>query len=139
MRVQRPGPVNITIRNTKNGKSYPFTFRAKRIPDPIVRLGKKTDGTIGSGEFKAQPGLAAWLDNFDFDAKCSVQSYTLYYSSKGKNIVELEGKGGRFGGKVLAAIRSAKSGDLFAFVDVKARCPGDTAARRVNGLTFMIK
>ena len=129
----------ITVKDTKNNKNFPFTFRVKRIPDPVVRLGKKTDGLIGSGEMKAQPGLAAWLDNFDFDAKCNVQSYTMYYTRKRQDPVEIEGKGGRFTGKVGDAIRQAKPGDQYAFTNVKARCPGDSAARRVNGLAFKIK
>ena len=129
----------ITVKDTKNNKNFPFTFRVKRIPDPVVRLGKQTDGLIGSGEMKAQPGLAAWLDNFDFDAKCNVQSYTMYYTRKRQDPVEIEGKGGRFSGKVGDAIRQAKPGDQYAFTNVKARCPGDSAARRVNGLAFKIK
>ncbi|BDS13904.1 type IX secretion system motor protein PorM/GldM [Aureispira anguillae] len=137
--ADRPGEATITVKDTKNGKSFPFKFRVKRIPDPVVRLGKKTDGLMGSGEFKAQPGLAAWLDNFDFDARCQVQSYTLYYTRKRQDPVEIQGKGGRFSGKVSAAIRQAKPGDQYAFTDVKARCPGDKAGRRVNGLAFKVK
>jgi gliding motility-associated protein GldM len=129
----------ITVTDTKKNKAYPFKFRIKRIPDPVVRLGKKTDGLMGSGEFRAQPGLAAWLDNFDFDAKCSVQSYTLYFTRKRQDPVEIQGQGGRFKGKVKSAISQAKPGAQYAFTNVKARCPGDSAARRVNGLAFKIK
>ncbi|MGH1336416.1 MAG: GldM family protein [Aureispira sp.] len=137
--AKKPGKAVITVRDTEKGKSYPFEFRVKRIPDPVVRLGKKSDGAMGSGEFKAQPGLAAWLDNFDFDAKCKVQSYTLYYTRKRQDPVELKGKGARFSGQVANAIRAAKPGDQYAFTDVKARCPGDSAGRRVNGLAFKIR
>lgn len=138
-KATKPGEATITVADTKKGKSFPFKFRVKRIPDPVVRLGKKTDGLMGSGEFKAQPGLAAWLDNFDFDAKCQVQSYTLYYTRKRQDPVEIQGKGGRFSGKVSQAIRQAKPGDQYAFTNVKARCPGDKAGRRVNGLAFKVK
>jgi len=133
------GTATIVVKDTKKNKSFPFEFRVKRIPDPVVRLGKKTDGLIGSGEMKAQPGLAAWLDNFDFDAKCQVQSYTMYYTRKRQDPVEIEGKGGRFTGKVSSAIRQAKPGDQYAWTNVKARCPGDKAGRRVNGLAFKVK
>lgn len=138
-KVTNPGEATITIKNKKDGKSFPFTFRVKRIPDPIVRLGKETDGVIKSGTMKAQPGLAAWLDNFDFDAKCQVQSYTLYYTRKRQDPVEIEGQGGKFSGKIAQAIQAAKPGDQYAFVNVKARCPGDKAGRRVNGLSFQVK
>jgi gliding motility-associated protein GldM len=135
----KQGDASITVKDTKNGKSFPFAFRVKRIPDPVVKLGNKADGAMGSGEFKAQPGLAAWLENFDFDAKCTVQSYTLYYTRKREDPVELQGEGGRFSDKVLTAVGQAKPGDQYAFTDVMARCPGDKAGRRVNGLAFKIK
>lgn len=135
----KQGDASITVKDTKNGKSFPFAFRVKRIPDPVVKLGNKADGAMGSGEFKAQPGLAAWLENFDFDAKCTVQSYTLYYTRKREDPVELQGEGGRFSDKVATAIGQAKPGDQYAFTDVMARCPGDKAGRRVNGLAFKIK
>lgn len=139
VKVTKPGEATINVKNQENGKSFPFTFRVKRIPDPVVRLGKQQDGIIKSGTMKAQPGLAAWLDNFDFEAKCSVQSYTLYYTRKRQDAVEVQGTGGRFSGKVLNAIQAAKPGDQYAFVNVKARCPGDVAARPVNGMSFQVK
>ena len=116
-----------------------FEFRVKKIPDPVVKLGKQVDGLMRSGEFKAQLGLLPTLENFDFEAKCNIQSYTLYYTRKRDDAVELKGTGNRFTGQVSTVIRQAKPGDQYAFVDVKARCPGDTAARRVNGLTFKIR
>ncbi len=139
VKANKPGTAVITVRDAEKGKSYPFEFRVKRIPDPVVRLGKSEDGSMGSGTFKAQPGLIAWLDNFDFDAKCGVQSYTLYYTRKRQDPVELKGTGARFSGQVANAIRAAQPGDQYAFTDVKARCPGDTAGRRVNSLAFKIK
>lgn len=139
VKVTNPGTATITVKDAGNGKSYPFEFRVKRIPDPVVRLGKKIDGAMGSGEFRAQPGLAAWLDNFDFDAKCQVQSYTLYYTAKRQDPVELKGQGGRFSGPISNVVSRAKPGDQYAFTEVKARCPGDKAGRRVNGLAFKIR
>lgn len=139
VKVAKVGEATINVKNQENGKSFPFTFRVKRIPDPVVRLGKKQDGIIKSGVMRAQPGLAAWLDNFDFEAKCSVQSYTMYYTRKRQDPVEIQGSGGRFSGKALNAIQAAKPGDQYAFVNVKARCPGDSAGRPVNGMSFQVK
>jgi hypothetical protein len=137
--ADKPGEATINVKDKSNGKSFPFKFRVKRIPDPVVRMGRKTDGLIGSGEMKAQPGLIPFLDGFDFDAKCQVQSYTMYYTRKRQDPVEIIGKGGRFTGKVLQAVRAAKPADQYAFTNVKARCPGDKVARRVNGLAFKVK
>ncbi len=119
--------------------STDFEFRVKRIPDPIVKLGNRVDGLMGSGEFKAQLGLLPVLENFDFKAKCDINSYTLFFTPKRKDTVKLNGTGNRFSGKVALAVKKAKPGDQYAFTDVKAKCPGDTVPRRVNGLTFKIR
>lgn len=129
----------ITVKDKSNGKSFPFKFRIKKIPDPIVKLGKKMDGAIKSGEMKAQSALIPWLENFDFEARCQVQSFKMYYTKKRSDPVEVDVKGGRFTGKALTMIRAAKPGDQYAFTDVKARCPGDKVGRRVNGLAFKVR
>lgn len=139
VKASKSGSATINVTNTATGKTYPFQFRVKRIPDPIVRLGKKTDGIMGAGEFKAQQGLVAWMDGFDFDAKCTIQSFTMYHTAKGQNPIELIQSGGRFLGAVEKAIQAAQPGDQYAFVNVKARCPGDKTGRRINGLSFQIK
>lgn len=138
-KVTKPGEVKIMIKNTKNGKTYPFLFKVKKIPNPVVRIGENVDGMISSSEFKAQLGLTAVLEDFDYDAKCKVQSYTVLYTRKRQDPVLMEGKGGRFSGKISSAIRQAKPGDQYSFTDVKVRCSGDMAGRRVNGLSFKIK
>jgi hypothetical protein len=135
----KPGKAIITVKDTKKGKSYPFEFRVKRIPDPLVKIAGKTDGQIKSGTFRAQMGMIPELVNFDFDAKCKIQSYILYYTRKRQDPVELKGNGNRFTGKVANAIKAAKPGDQYAFTSVKARCPGDKAGRPVNGLSFIIR
>ena len=61
-------------------------FRVKRIPDPVARLGNKDDGSMGNGEFKVQKGLIAWLDNFDFEARCDIQTFTIVYENA-QNII----------------------------------------------------
>ncbi len=114
-------------------------FRVKRIPDPIARLGNKADGSMGNGEFKAQQGLIAWLDNFDFDAKCDIQGFNLVKVAKRADPVEVTNSGGRFADKSASLVRSAKPGDTFYFENVKARCPGDVAGRKINSLVFRIK
>ena len=138
-KVSKPGKVIITIKDIKTGKSFPFQFRAKRLPDPVLRLGKHIDGQISSGEFKAQAGLSAPLENFDIDARCQIKSYHLSYIRKRQDAVSLKGSGARFVGDVASAISQAKPGDQYSFTEMKVRCPGDPSDRRVNGLSFRIK
>lgn len=114
-------------------------FKVKRIPDPIARLGNKQDGEMGNGEFKVQKGLIAWLDNFDFDAKCDIQGFNLVKVAKREDPVEVTNSGGAFSGKASNLVTSAKPGDTYYFQEVKARCPGDVAGRKINSLVFRIK
>ncbi|HJW31654.1 MAG TPA: GldM family protein, partial [Saprospiraceae bacterium] len=52
-------------------------FRVKRIPDPVAKLSNNQGGIMPAGEFKAQRGLFAFLENFDFDAKCEIIGFDL--------------------------------------------------------------
>lgn len=114
-------------------------YRVKRIPDPVAKLGNKPDGEMGNGEFKVQKGLIAWLENFDFDARCDIQGFNLVKVSKREDPVEAVNSGGSFGGKAQNLIQSARPGDTYYFEEVKARCPGDIAGRKINSLVFRIK
>jgi hypothetical protein len=136
--AKKPGTAIITLSGGGLEKTD-FEFRVKRIPDPVVKLGNKIDGGIKSGEFKAQLGLLPTLPGFEFDAKCSIQSYIMYYTPKGKDPIELTGQGARFKGNISQAIKAAKPGAQYSFTNVRARCPGDVTARRVNGLSFKIR
>ena len=137
-KVTRPGVSSITL---SGGGLSPteFKFRAKRIPNPKVMVNNQTEGTIKSGTFRVQRGLYPKLENFDFEAKCKIQSYTLYYTKKGGDPVKEDVKGGAFSGRTGTYVKSAKAGDQFIFTKVKARCPGDAQGRSVNGLAFMIR
>lgn len=138
MKVSRPGEVRITV----SGGGLPatnFDFRAKRIPDPVARLGNKEDGSMGNGEFKAQRGVIPWLDNFDFDAKCSIDGFELTRVPQRQDPISVINRGGSFSGDAKRIVGQAKPGDTYYFRNIKARCPGDPAGRKINSLVFQIK
>ncbi len=136
--ANKPGEATVTI----SGGGLPrtnFDFRVKRIPDPVARLGNKGDGSMGNGEFKAQQGLIAWLDNFDFDARCDIQGFTLVRVPKRDDPIESVNSGGGYNAKSKRLVDAAKPGDTYYFENVKARCPGDAAGRKINSLVFKIR
>ena len=90
-------------------------------------------------EMHEMRGLMAMLENFDFDARCKIQGFTMYYTPKRQDPIEIVANGGRFTGRAMQAIQSAKFGDSYQFIDVKGRCPGDQASRKLNSLAFVIK
>ena len=139
--LSKPG--DITINVTAEGfPSTPFKFRGKRIPNPVPVLGagpNKNGGLMGNGEFKAQGGLAAILEGFDFDAKCKIQGYELTRVAKRQDPVSATNPGAKYGGDAKRLVNAAKPGDTYYFDKVKSRCPGDSAGRKLPSIVFKIK
>lgn len=121
------------LENTK------FEFRVKRIPDPVARLGNIDEGSLGNGPFKAQLGVAAHLDNFDFEAKCQIQGFGLVRVEKRKDAQFSTNPSGRFNAESKRLVMMAKPGDTYFFENIKAKCPGDSVGRKINSLVFKIK
>lgn len=134
----KPGDAKITV----SGGGLPptsFAYRVKRIPDPQARLSKSSGGSMGNGQFKAQGGVGAFLDNFDFEATCKIQGFNLVYVAKRQDPVESINSGPRYSAQSKRLVNNAKPGDIYYFDNVKARCPGDPAGRKVNSMVFKIK
>lgn len=140
VKVNAQGESFIKVNDKKGGKQLgEFKFRVKKIPDPVAKIGNKTGGGFGSGEMKAQLGIMPVLENFDFEAKCEVVSFRLYYTKKRQDPQDIPVTGGRFTGTAAAAVQAAAVGDTYNFVDIKAKCPGDATARTVNTIGITIR
>jgi len=139
--ASKPGPVKVNV-NAPGLGSKAFDFRVKRIPDPVPVLGagpNKKGGVMGNGEFKAQLGLAGILEGFDFDAKCKIAGYDLTRVANRQDPVSSKNGGARYNDKSSRLVNAAKPGDTYYFDNVKARCPGDSAGRRLSSVVFKIK
>lgn len=136
--VSTPGEAKITV---SGGGLTPtsFDFRVKRIPDPVAQLGRSKGGSMPNGEFKAQEGVLAMLENFDFDARCEIQGYDLVYIAKREDPVDSGNPGGRFNERTRRLVDRAKPGDTYYFRNIKARCPGDKAGRDIGTMVFEIR
>ena len=115
------------------------SFRVKRIPNPEARLSNSNGGNMGSGEFKAQAGVGAFLDNFDFDAKCSVVGYELVYAAKRQDVIIVDNEGARYTSQAQELVSRARPGDTYYFNNVRATCPGDKVSRKINSMVFNIR
>lgn len=113
-------------------------FRVKRIPNPVAKLSSSMGGVMSSGEFKAQRGLFAVLENFDFDAKCEIMGYQLVRVPRRQDPQMEANKGGGYNAGPKGLVDQAKAGDTFYFENVKAKCPGDASGRDINQLVFKI-
>ena len=131
-----------TVTVAAQGISQSFPFRVKKIPDPAPVLGagpNRKGGSMPSGEFKANRGLAAILEGFDFDARCSIQSYELVWVAKRQDAVAEKNEGGTYGAGAARLADKAKPGDVYYFNDIKGRCPGDGAGRNLGAIAFQIR
>jgi len=140
VRATTPGEATITV--SGGGVSQGFPFRVKRIPDPVPRLGgnpKNKGGAMNNGEFRAQGGVSAILEGFDFDAKCDVVGFEFSYMAKRQDPITRINAGARWSGDIGDLVQKAKPGDSYFFDDVKCKCPGDPAARNIGSFAYKIK
>ena len=119
--------------------STTFEYRIKRIPNPSLRLGHHTGGAISAAELKVHQGIIPFLDNFDFKAKCKIIEFEMARVPRNDNVQVVMNKGGTFSSKAQRIINRASRGDVFYFDQVRVKCPGDQATRKVNGMVFNIK
>ena len=136
--VSQQGECTITL-SGGGLQATAFKFRAKKIPTPTPMLSDKKGGQMPNGTFKAQQGIIPALEGFDFDAKCQITEFRLVRVAPRQDPEIKLNQGGRFVGEVAGLIAKAKPGDRYIFEEIKARCPGDQAARILNEMSFLVK
>ncbi len=132
---------SVVITNKKDNKSIgKFDYRVKRIPNPVAKMNQKTGGNIPAGELRSMSGIYAELENFDFDAKCTISGYNATVQEPRKDPYNSPRvSSGAFSPDIVKALATAKAGTVLTIYDVSARCPGDPAPRAINSLVFNAK
>ena len=122
-------------------KVHGMDIRVKRIPDPIAKVGNKMSGTMPANVFRAQLGIAAVLENFDFDAKFVVTSFEFSYQQRRKDYQGPEPvRDAYFRGNpgVLKYVQTqAAPGDRVYIENIRARGP-DGTIRALNSVMFLL-
>lgn len=125
--------------STSEGSSK-MTFRVKKVPDPYAQIGANIfGGKKSKTELSANPMLIAKMsDDFAFDLKWTVKSYTVDVIEKGI-ISTIQCSGSRFSNELISKINSAPSGTVFMFQNIKISQPelGDRTMPR--DITVRIK
>lgn len=118
-------------------------IRVKTIPSPIIRLGKVDGaGMMGTGELRAQQGLVAALENFDFDYRYTVTSYSVLLLQKGSDVANpARGTGPMFADNntVKDLISRARPGDRLIFENIKVKGPGVPERSAKSSLTITVR
>ena len=124
---------------TADGKPSVFKFRVRTIPDPIATVGTFVSGdNVPAGAFRAQAGVSAWIKDFPFDLKYTVQSFVVEAEDpETGDIIEAPCTGNTWSPKAQSAINKQKSG-LITIRDIRAIGP-DGRVRKLNGIYYNIK
>ncbi|TKG91563.1 hypothetical protein EYV94_21295 [Puteibacter caeruleilacunae] len=141
VRCKRPGrKVKITTNAEVNGKNVNLgsnIFRVKRIPDPVAKVGGKKGGVIARNILKAQAGVAADLENFDFNVKFVVSSFVVSATVRGYE-EEVKSNSYRFTPKQKQLIGKLRPNSKVYITDIKAKGP-DGSIRSLPSIAFRLK
>lgn len=128
-KVSTAGEATVSVSaKDDEGKSKPMgtmKFRVKRVPDPVAKIGGSRGGMMGKNLLAAQSGVVADLENFDFDLKFVVKSFSVSALIKGfeqtkystSNILTQDQK---------QIIQNADKGQKITFDEIKAVGPDGT-------------
>ena len=135
VKVSAVGKATISVNADNKNSSY--EFRVKRIPDPILKVGPSSGGRMQSVIFKNQQFCRADLENFEFDARFTVVSATVYFSGANFSSVQTA----TISGGSLAGLSSQMSrcipGTSITFDNVKVQGP-DGSIRPIPGPGFIL-
>lgn len=119
--VNTPGKATITV--NADGKPSSYEFRIKAIPDPVIKVGPSSGGRIQSVIFKNQQFVRADLENFDFEARFSVVSATVYFGGANfQSVQQAQISGGNLGA-LSAQLSKCIPGTQVIFDNVKVQGP----------------
>lgn len=128
--------VMATMENGERRNMGSMKFRVRRVPKPTAKYaGLTDDGILSKPEIEANNGLVAHYENFVFDAKCVVTSFTLSVITNG-SIEDYELKSNMFTEPLKQRLKRLKRGDRLMFGNVKVLGP-DHVPVKASG--FIVK
>ena len=120
----RKKEVRLTVKANNKIVGKPIKFRVKNVPEPYPKLGNIVGyGEMSKADLGVAWGLTAKLDNFEFDLKYKVVSFTMSYPGAGGQ-QDLKVTGGQFPDNVKKEFGSIKRGQTINFRDIKYQIAG---------------
>ncbi|HKM93546.1 MAG TPA: gliding motility protein GldM [Prolixibacteraceae bacterium] len=99
-------------------------FRVKRVPDPKATVAQMTSGSIARERLRAQMGVFAKLEDFDFDLSFFVTSFDMVVPTSGGLTTTLSSNSYRFSDEQKRLLNGLGAGDRVTFENIKARIEG---------------
>ncbi|MCI5055006.1 MAG: hypothetical protein MRY83_02795 [Flavobacteriales bacterium] len=98
-------------------------FRVKNVPTPTPFFaGVSGSGSVSAQKLKAALGVIAKMENFQFDLKYNVISFSMSMMYKG-NLVEKKASGNKLTGEMKTLVGAAKKGSKIYIENIKAKGP----------------
>lgn len=139
VKVTQRGEVKVTVSGDQGGgKSAVLgvsTFRVKPIPPPHVKFASKGGGTLSVAALKSQNRIFAVLEDFDFDAKFTVNHFTMFIAKPRADILKFESNSNTFTPEMTAAMNGLVPGSRITFDFVFATGP-DGLKRSLDPIIF---
>ncbi len=112
------------------------TFRIKRVPDPIAKVNDQRGGTIPKALLVAQLGVAADMENFEFDLQFKVTQFAVSTIRNGY-VVDASSNSNLFTDEQKDLIRGTVRGQRVFIQDIQAVGP-DGRNRSLGSITLMV-
>jgi len=130
--------VDVVVKNKVSGVVLgKSNFRIKRLPDPVAKVLGEKEGLISRGKIKLAQRVDAVMENFDFELRVRVSSFTMTVSMGG-DLREFTTKGYKLDGKMRTMLSKLKKGDRVYFENIKVAMPGGKP-RKVPSIIFKVK
>lgn len=140
--VTTPGQVTVNVSAEINGKMTNMgsrLYRVKQVPPPTPKFAGLSSGRVSSAAAKAQPGVFAVLENFDFDMKFSVTGYTMYVVKKRTDPIFESVNGPALTARLRQALSSVTAGDKITIEDITVRDPKGNSRRLSTGVSLTVQ
>ncbi|MCB0395610.1 MAG: gliding motility protein GldM [Flavobacteriales bacterium] len=141
VRVKSSGTCNVTVFANINGEKKNMgraEFRVKRVPDPVAKIAGKTgDDKIAKNVLSVQPGLAADMENFDFDLKFIVTAFEMVVTGKGIDPIPKKSDSYALTGDMKKMLRGVVKGNKVYFQNIRAKGP-DGSTRKLAPIALEI-
>jgi len=112
-------------------------IRIKRLPDPVATVAGVKEGAIKKSVLVAAPFVVAKYENFDFDLKINVYSFTIIVNVAGEfKSISFVGNAFSFDQKMM--IEKCRNNTRVIFEGIKCRLP-DGTTRTLPSVTLRVQ
>src|SRR5690606_36879892 len=136
------GKVMITVSGEVEKGQYKqmggMEHREKRVPDPVANVGGFVSGNMSANQLKAQRGVFAVVDNFDFDLEFTVKKCEMTVIRARQDLLRLLSNSATLTPEMVNALNTISPKDKVFFDKIIASVPEGTN-RRLNGVVIGIQ